>query len=292
MLIDSFLQYLKTEKRFSHHTCRAYQSDLSQFQHFLSNQYAIDDLRKVDHHLVRNWLVEIVDSGLGNRSTNRKLSSLKAFYRFLLKNGEINKNPLSKIQSPKVSKRLPQFVEEKKMEVIPDQDLGDFKSLRSFLIVEFLYSTGMRQSELIQLKISDIDRRDLTVKILGKRSKERIVPIRPDLIALIDKYILLRNELPESCDHSFLIVTDQGNKAYPKLIYRSVVGLLGEVTTQEKKSPHVLRHTYATHLLNNGADLNAVKELLGHSNLSATQVYTHNTFEKLKTIYKQAHPRA
>lgn len=292
MPLSSFIQYLETEKRVSSHTITAYSHDISSFHNFIENNFDELDLTKVNHLMIRSWLVDLFDKGIGSRSVNRKLSSLKTFYRFLVQNGDLDVNPLSKVITPKQEKRLPEFIEEKKLGGLKAQlNEDDFSGKRDLLIVEILYATGMRLSELLGVKLSDVDRASQQIKVLGKRNKERIVPISGSLINLIDSYILERNSVtPDNQD--YLIVTDKGAKAYPNLIYRSVNSSLAKVTTQNKKSPHVLRHSFATHLLNNGADLNAVKELLGHSNLSATQVYTHNTFEKLKSIYKQAHPRA
>lgn len=292
MPLSSFIQYLETEKRVSSHTITAYSHDISSFHNFIENNFDELDLTKVNHLMIRSWLVDLFDKGIGSRSVNRKLSSLKTFYRFLVQNGDLDVNPLSKVITPKQEKRLPEFIEEKKLGGLKAQlNEDDFSGKRDLLIVEILYATGMRLSELLGVKLSDVDRASQQIKVLGKRNKERIVPISGSLINLIDSYILERDSVtPDNQD--YLIVTDKGAKAYPNLIYRSVNSSLAKVTTQNKKSPHVLRHSFATHLLNNGADLNAVKELLGHSNLSATQVYTHNTFEKLKSIYKQAHPRA
>ena len=289
---DLFLQFLQTEKRVSVHTITAYQKDIQDFIDFLADEYEEIDLTKVNHSMVRTWLVHLVQSGLSSRSVNRKLSALKSFFKFLLQNEEVNMNPLAKMTAPKIEKRLPEFVEEKKMKILTSELSEDsFEALRNKLILELLYSTGIRLSELIGLKIKDIDKARMSIKVYGKRNKERIIPISNKLLELIDRYINERTLIADN-KSDCLIVTDKGLEAYPNLIYRSINSSLSIISTQKKKSPHVMRHTFATHLLNNGADLNAVKELLGHSNLSATQVYTHNTFEKLKNIYKQAHPRA
>lgn len=285
-----FLQYLAIEKRSSRHTLTAYSSDLEEFEKFLLDTYSLHDDAAVDHLVVRSWVIQLMENNISARSVNRKITTLKTFYRFLQREfGEIQ-NPMEKVLSPKTSKRLPVFVEESGMELLLDKvDFGDgFAGLRDRLIIDMLYGTGMRLSELIELQLSDIDLFRRQLKVLGKRNKERIIPIHTELGTWIEKYLAAR---PESAVFTFF-VTDKGGKLYEKFVYRLVNSYLSQVTTISKKSPHVLRHTFATHLLNNGADLNAIKELLGHANLSATQVYTHTTIEKLKNIHKQAHPRA
>jgi len=289
---DRFLAYIQYEKRYSPNTVTAYRIDLDQFFAFLSAQYQLDDIRVVDHSMIRSWLVFLMDYGDSPRSVNRKLTSLKSFYRFLLKEGTVENNPMRKITSPKTSKRLPEFVETEKMSDLIGQMEGieGFQALRNRIIIEMFYNTGIRLSELLNLKETDVDFHSDTIKVLGKRNKERIIPFTKKFGSLLKDYIHEKEKkfgtLPE------LFLTDKGRKIYAKQIYLIVKNNLGNVTTLEKKSPHVLRHTFATHLLNNGAELNAVKELLGHANLAATQIYTHNTIEKLKRIYKQAHPRA
>ena len=246
----------------------------------------------VDHSMIRSWLVFLMEQGDSPRSVNRKLTSLKSFYRFLLKEGVVDYNPMRKIISPKTSKRLPEFIETEKIMALIEQmaDIKGFSGLRNRIIVEMFYNTGIRLSELLTLKETDIDFHSDTIKVLGKRNKERLIPFTKKFGSLLKVYIAEKEKsfglVPE------LFLTNKGGKMYPKLIYLIVKNHLAGVTTLDKKSPHVLRHTFATHLLNNGAELNAVKELLGHANLAATQVYTHNTIEKLKRIYKQAHPRA
>ncbi|MGB0403745.1 MAG: tyrosine-type recombinase/integrase [Salibacteraceae bacterium] len=296
MVIDEFLQYISSEKRFSHHTIKAYQKDLETFQLFILNHFEINDLTKVSHQDVRSWLVDLKSSGLTNRSINRKISTLKSFYRFLLREAVVENNPMAKVVAPKSGKRLPEFVEKDKIELILDQPSGqldnDFELCRDFLIIELLYATGIRLSELISIKDFDVDHSNGQLKVLGKRDKERIIPLANDLLFRVQDYIKIKETSQIANSKKNLFLTARGKELYPKLVYRLVNRRIGEVSSQKKRSPHVLRHTFATHLLNNGADLNAVKELLGHANLSATQVYTHNTFEKLKNIYKQAHPRA
>ena len=242
--------------------------------------------------MIRSWLVNMMEQNITTRSVNRKLTTLKSFYRFLLREGVLEENPMRRITPPKTSKRLPVFVEKDKMGLLFDQvGFGDgYPGLRNKLILEMFYSTGIRLSELMNLKETDIDFHHDTIKVLGKRNKERLIPFSNKFEVLLKSYLEeKRNSFGEVID---LFLTDTGKRVYPKMIYRIVIQHLGEVTTLSKKSPHVLRHSFATHLLNNGAELNAVKELLGHANLSATQVYTHNTIDKLKRIYKQAHPKA
>lgn len=247
----------------------------------------------ISHYEIREWIVYLMENNISARSINRKISTLKSFFKFLHREGHITKNPLLKISSPKNQKKLPSFVEKNKMDLLLDkiEFANDFEGVRDSLIIEILYLTGIRLSELINIKLTDVDFGEKAIKVLGKRNKERLVPITNELINSINYYIKHRNQL-KHIENNYLLLTQKGEKVYPKLIYRIVNRYLELVTTIEKKSPHVLRHTFATHMLNNGADLNAIKEILGHANLSATEVYTHNTFEKLKSIYKQAHPRA
>jgi len=292
MLLDEFLKYLQLEKRYSNNTVKAYQIDLTQFQNYLEETYE-SVLQKAKHQMVRSWLAQMLDYGISPRTVNRKITTLKSFYKFLLKNDIINENPTIKVVPPKMSKKLPVFVEEGQMRQLLDElDFGyDYAGLRDKLMIELFYSTGIRQAELINLKIKDIDLSSSIIKVLGKRNKERLIPLTIELRQKIDVYLKLRAELPVK-DSSYLLLTNKGKKLYPVLVYRRVNYYLSQVTSLDKKSPHVLRHTFATHMLNNGADLNAIKELLGHANLSATQVYTHNTIDKLKKVYNQAHPRA
>ena len=292
MLLNEFLKYLKLEKRYSSHTVKAYQIDLTQFQDYLEETYE-SVLQKAKHPMVRSWLAQMLDFGFSPRSVNRKITTLKSFYKFLLKEEEIKEDPTIKIVSPKMSKKIPSFVEEAQMRKLLDElDFVDgYAGVRDKLIIELFYSTGIRQAELINLKIKDIDISGRTIKVLGKRNKERLIPLTNVLCQKIDAYLKLRAELPIK-DYSYLLLTTKGKRLYPSLVYRQVNHYLSQVTSLDKKSPHVLRHTFATHMLNNGADLNAIKELLGHANLSATQVYTHNTIDKLKKVYNQAHPRA
>ena len=292
MPIQSFLQYIRFEKRFSPNTVLAYQNDLEQFFDYASTTYGISDPAEVQHGVIRSWIVALMEEEISTRSINRKLTSLKTYFKFLLRKQQISHNPMLKVQAPKTSKRLPVFVDQQKMELLfNDVDFGEgFIGLRDRLMLELLYVTGMRLAELIGIKDADVDLFAAQVKVLGKRNKERIIPFSTKLKELIQIYLKARKH--EFQDSLTLLVTDKGKPLYPKMVYRIVTQRLGEVTTLEKRSPHVLRHTFATHMLNNGADINSVKEILGHANLSATQVYTHNTIEKLKEVYKLAHPRA
>lgn len=293
MHIESFTKYLKFEKRYSPHTIRAYINDLNQFYSF--QQLTIPDFSfpvHINHHLIRNWIVNLNQQGNSSRSINRKISSIKKYSRFLLSNKIIDKNPFEKIVLPKIQKKLPSFINTEEISLVSEiiDFQKDFNGKRDLLIMEILYCTGIRLSELINLKETDIDTYSMSIKVLGKRNKERIIPFPLSLKSIIEDYIQEKHRI--GIHIPYLITTNGGKQAYPKQIYRIVTKYLGIVTTNEKKNPHVLRHTFATHLLNNGADLNAVKELLGHANLSATQIYTHNTFKKLNSIYKLAHPRA
>jgi len=292
MDLRSFLQYLEHEKRFSPHTVTAYRSDLLQFFNFQEKTYETKSIEEITHPMIRSWIVGMMEKGITPRSINRKITTLKSYYKFLLRKGEIVQNPMLKVQSPKVSKRLPVFVDVNKMELLfaPGQFGDDFEGRRDCLLLEFFYATGMRLSELIGIRDKDIDLYSCQVKVLGKRNKERIIPFSHKLKDLVSGYQKLRDEKFSAVTSFF--ITNNGKVLYPRFVYRIVTAHIGEVTTLSKKSPHVLRHTFATHMLNNGADINSVKELLGHANLSATQIYTHNTIEKLKKVYKQAHPRA
>lgn len=288
---ESFLSYLQYEKRYSAHTVLSYDCDLTQFFEFISKikEVAVEDITFKD---VRRWIVFLMNEGKTSRTVNRKLSSLKSFFKYLLRESIIETNPMDRVVGPKQGKKLPGFVSEHAMQILREVDFGEgFEGVRDQLVVEMFYQTGMRLSELMKLDESDFDRSTSLVKVLGKRNNERIIPVGKSLINLLDKYLKVRMETFGNVN-GFLFVTKKGVPVYEKLLYRIVTKHLSQITTMAKRSPHVLRHTFATHLLNNGAELNAVKELLGHSNLSATQIYTHTTFERLNNIYKQAHPRA
>ncbi len=293
MSIPKFVQYLQTERRYSKNTVTAYETDLNQLASFSSSEYEVNDLKEVNGSILRSWMVSMLEEGKGAVSINRKISTCKSYYSFLLRGGEIKKLPTSKLISPKAKKVLPKFVKESEMENLfeqikfPEDDLG----IRDFLLVEILYSCGIRLSELIGIKENDVDLNNGSIKVLGKRNKERIIPVRNELLQKVKDWINIK-KINGKFDRQYLLVTDKGEKLYPKFVYRKVNYYLGQVTYLQKKSPHVLRHTFATHMLNNGAELNTIKEILGHANLSATQIYTHNSIEKLKNIYNQAHPRA
>lgn len=287
---NSFLEYLQYEKRFSNHTILAYSNDLEQFSTYLQTTYDVVDVKDISHLQIRSWIVSMMDEKISPRSVNRKITALKSFYRFLLRQQVVKENPMLKVQSPKNSKRLPVFVEKDNMNTLLETiEFGnDFDGQRNKLIIEFLYATGVRLSEMINLKKAHINLSGTQLKVLGKRNKERIIPFNMELKVQLEAYL----KLDEVKSSDYVFVTKNGKKLYEKFVYRVVNKYLSEVTSIQKKSPHVLRHTFATHMLNNGADLNAIKELLGHANLSATQVYTHNTVEKLKNVHKQAHPKA
>ena len=293
-LIQPFLDYLKFEKRYSAHTLTSYQTDLVDFFDYLNIQFGNMPLKDISHTYVRSWLAGIKDKGLTSKSINRKISSLKSFFKYHLKTGSINDTPMAKVISPKINKRLPVFVKErdtKKLVEALNQSTEDWKSLNAKMIITIFYETGMRLSELITLKEKQIDFSRSHIKVLGKGNKERIIPVSKKVIISIREYQQLKKKNFEQ-PVDFLLTTEKGKKLYPKYAYLLVNQYLGQASTLDKKSPHVLRHTFATHLMNNGADLNAVKELLGHSSLASTQVYTHNTIEKLKDVHKKAHPKA
>ena len=290
---ESFINYLKYEKRYSHLTAIAYKKDLDQFEEFYVKTIGDFNVEGINDKIARMWVVELMDKGISARTVNKKISALKSFYKYLLRFEVVKENNLDNVIVPKVRKKLPQFVEEKNLDhLLDDGYFGkDFEALRDKLILSLLYGTGVRLSELMHLKDADIHTSEFLIKVLGKRNKERIVPYPRSLNQLIEEYKSERNRLfgsPTEC----LLLTEKGKPVYEKLIYRVVNKYLSMVTTLDKKSPHVLRHSFATHMLNRGADLNAVKEMLGHANLSATQIYTHTSLEKIRKVYRQAHPRS
>ncbi|MFA6087398.1 tyrosine-type recombinase/integrase [Mucilaginibacter sp.] len=303
MFLGRFIQYIKFEKRYSHHTVSAYQSDLDQFLLFLNpphTEASVSHPSHITHHDIRNWMVHLMDGGISPRSVNRKVATLRKYFKFLLQEGDITVNPTSRISASKVAKNLPVVVDGDKLTGMLDGKLDglekiftdDFQGTRDKLIIEMLFGTGMRLAELTGVKETDINFYENTIKVLGKRNKQRIIPLNTELVLLLKQYMELKKSEKFHNNSLTFFVTNKGTNIYPKLIYNTVQRYLSNISTQSKKSPHVLRHTFATSLLNKGADLNAIKELLGHANLSATQIYTHNSVERLKSIYKQAHPKA
>lgn len=294
--IHSFIDYLKFEKRVSIHTVTAYQHDLEQFFTYIKNNLDIAEISDITASEIRTWIITLLeDNEHSTRTVNRKLSSLKAYYRYMIKVGHIESNPMLQIHSPKFQKKLPEYVEIADMaKLFNDIDFGnDFEGIRDHLVLEMFYATGIRLSELLGIRKKDIDFINQNIKVLGKRNKERIIPFGNKLGDLLTSYMEYYEKIDvENKENYYIFVAANGKRLYPKAVYRIVRKYLDLVTTIDKRSPHVIRHTFATHLLNNGADLNAIKEILGHSSLAATQVYTHNSMEKLKSIYKQAHPRA
>lgn len=290
-MITAFLDHLRYEKRVSAHTLTAYSNDLDQFGKYLLFQYECDAPQTATAPMIRSWIVSLVEEGMNPTSVNRKMATLRSYFRFLRRRQLVTNDPTRNLHSLKTKRKLPAYVEEKAMDLLFDDDTftEDFPGLRDRVILELLYGTGMRLSELLELRVSNIDAESRIVRVLGKRSKERLIPITTSLATLLTSYIAQR--APEEATES-LILTDSFKPAYPVFIQRTVKKYLSAVTTLGQKSPHVLRHTYATHLLNRGADLNAIKELLGHANLAATQIYTHNSIEKLKKSHQQAHPKA
>ena len=292
--IQSFLDYLKFQKRYSPHTIRSYQDDLIQFFDYLELQFGKVLPAEISHNYIRSWLASMKEKSITSKTINRKISTLKSFFKYLIKTGVIKNTPMSKVIAPKNSKRLPGFIKVEDAGKLIDslKNTGDWKSLNTKMLVTLFYNTGMRLSELINLKEGQIDFGKKQIKVLGKGNKERIIPVSPEIIKIIKDYIQnKKKEFENSADT--LLVTEKGKKMYSKYPYLLVkMFLTKEIKTLDKKSPHILRHSFATHLSNNGADLNAIKELLGHASLAATQVYTHNTIEKLKDVYKKAHPKA
>lgn len=292
--INTFLDYLKFQKRYARHTITSYENDLTSFFDFLSIQFNETLITNIKPAFIRSWLADLKSNDLTSKSINRKISALKTFFKYLIRQGELEVSPMTTIVSPKQNKRLPQFVDQRDTATLFTyvEFNNDWKGITERLVLSLLYNTGMRQAELIGLKEDYIDYSKNTIKVLGKGNKERIIPVREELIIEIKMYRKLKYETLTNQDKLFLLVRENGECLYPKWVYNCVKKYLSLITTIDKKSPHILRHTFATHLSNNGADLNAVKELLGHSSLAATQIYTHNTIEKLKDIYKKAHPKA
>ena len=293
-MINSFLKYIEFERRYSAHTVVSYKNDLEQFNVFLSSLDSQISLELVEYSHIRGWIISLVENKISASSINRKMASLRSYYKYLLKSGNSTNDPSKQLKALKTPKRLPQFAQESEMqklfELVDFND--DFDGVRDKLILELLYATGMRRAELIGLKTSSINIEKRQIKVLGKRNKERIIPLNIEVTTLVKKYLQLREDEFMSEANVCLLLTNKGQPLYEAFVYRKVKQYLGTATSLEKNSPHILRHTFATHLLNNGADLNAVKELLGHSSLAATQVYTHNSLDKLKKVFEKAHPKA
>jgi integrase/recombinase XerC len=287
-MFDKFTSYLQFEKRYSEHTVLAYGQDLNAFVEFAEVK-KIADFADLSSAFIRSWIVYLIEGGMKNKSVNRKLASLRTFYKWMRKEGLIDHSPMTKVQGPKNEKHLPVFAKESELLPSKIEELfsDDYSGKRDALMLELFYQTGIRLSELIGLTLKDIQGNQ--IKVLGKRNKERIIPISDDLVQQIQKYLELRKEISSKCEN--LLLLDSGNKLYPTFAYRKINYYLGKVTSLDKKSPHILRHTFATHMLNRGTGLETLKDLLGHANLSATQVYTHNSFAQLNSIYSQAHPR-
>ena len=291
-MIDAFLEYLSLEKKYSLHTITAYKNDLRSFKDFLVSEYDQENFLEVHYPQIRNWIVVLVGENISNRTINRKISSLKSLYKFLQKTSQIEVNPLSQHKSLKTEKRVQvPFTTKEINAVICQIEVGDdFISTRDKLIVELFYSTGIRRAELINIKSRDISFSDSTIKVLGKRNKERYVPLLTSVVETLEKYLELKKDFSIGLEE--LLITKKGNKIYETLVYRIINSYFSGVSSKEKKSPHILRHSFATHLLNQGANLNSVKELLGHSSLAATQVYVQNSLDAIKKVYNQAHPRS
>ncbi len=295
MLIEKYINYLRYEKNYSLHTEISYSRDLAQFSDFLGGIHFPDvNLQSVDNDIIRMWVVSLMENKMSPRSVNRKLSTLKSFYKYLLRIGEMTINPVKKVVGPRISKPLPAFVNNADMDKILDNamDNDTFEGgVRNHLMIELFYVTGMRRAELLGLKDTDVDFYTKTIQVTGKRNKQRLIPISDNTKELIEKYIEIRNNEIQN-QSGYLFVKENGGQLYPMLVHRIVTANMKQVSTLAKTSPHVLRHTFATSMLNNGADINAVKEILGHSSLAATEIYTHTSFEELKKIYNKAHPRA
>jgi integrase/recombinase XerC len=292
--MELFFKYLQYEKRFSPHTIISYQTDLQQFKEYLLEVYEVEDLKLADHAIIRSWVVALVQKDLDSRTIHRKIASLRSYFKFLIRRGEVEFNPTVRIKAPKLAKKLPSFIPEDAFTQVLDQGVfsDDFKGHREKLILELLYGTGMRLAELTNLKLADINLSSSTLKVLGKGNKERILPLNPSLVTTLSAYLQKRLATFPDNNSSFLFVTDKEAPLYPKYVYRVVKKYMSTVSTAQKNSPHVFRHSFATHLLNRGADLGAIKDLLGHASLAATQVYTHNSIEKLKAVFEKAHPKA
>ena len=293
MPFTSFLDYLSLEKNYSKHTLIAYHKDLLGFREFALSEFDFSEINNVSYAIIRSWIVKLVGDGVSNRTINRKISSLRTYYRFLLKIGDIEVSPLVKHKVLKTTKKLQVPFSEKEIEDVLEILKGEnsFLGLRNKLIVELFYSTGMRRGELVNLKLNDISDSQKTIKVLGKRNKERIIPLLPSALITIASYLGYRKDLSSVKDVDYLLLTEKGTKIYETLVYRVINNYFSKASEKVKKSPHILRHSFATHLLNEGADIKSVKELLGHSSLASTQIYANNSISKLKQVYKNTHPR-
>lgn len=289
-MIERFIQYIQSEKRYSEHTIAAYKRDLDQFSLFLEKKYGIKDILTVNSEIVRSYIIDLKDEDLKNRSINRKISSLRSFYNYCLREKQISVTPLFGVKSMKQPKELVKFVPEHDIKKMQFEQNDDFLVRRDEVVFEILYQTGMRQTEMRSLRDDDVNKISKTIKVHGKRNKDRIIPVGEELLEMIENYIVIRDRQFPNRNSSSLIVDDNGNEASPQFVYGLIHEMLKGITTIEQKSPHVLRHTFATHLLNRGADIRAIQKLLGHSSLNSTQIYTHNTIDKLKDVYKKAHP--
>ena len=294
MLLKTFLEYLLLEKKYSQLTVTAYKKDISAFQQYLEDSTSNKDLKEVSYQDIRQWIIHMVNLGMSNRTVNRKVSALNSFYKYLIKIEEISSNPLSTHKALKTSKKNQIPFSETEINAVLNtiSHAQTFEGARNKLIIELFYATGIRRIELINIKLKDIDLENKTVKILGKRNKERLIPLIQTIITSIKQYLTYRDQLENSNQCDYLLVTQKGVKLYETLVYRIIKDYFSVVSSKIKKSPHILRHSFATHLLNKGAEINAVKELLGHSSLAATQVYTHNSIAQLKKVYQKAHPRS
>jgi len=293
-MLKSFINYLKYEKRYSPHTVISYQNDITSFYNYILDTYSVEDVKKVTHFMIRSWLVKMMQDGMSSKTVNRKFSALRSYFIFLKRNGIINGNPAKKVIPPKISKRLPVTVQKNDMDKLLDEIVFEenFQGYRNKIIISLLYNTGMRRAELINLKDGSFDFINNSVKVLGKGNKERIIPLTNDVIKLLKEYLEMRDKHFECTQFDYTIVTDKGKKLYPRFVYDVVKSNLSKVSPVQRRSPHILRHSIATHLADEEVDLNAIKAMLGHASLSATQIYTHNSVEKLRKAYIKAHPKA
>ncbi|MEO6904849.1 MAG: tyrosine-type recombinase/integrase [Ginsengibacter sp.] len=292
--IKDFLNYLTFQKRYSENTIISYQNDLNAFFEFIFLEYEINYVKEISSPIIRTWLASLKENKFSSKSINRKISSLKSFFKYQLRMKNISLSPVATISSLKISRRLPSFIEEKDLKTLLNHDYFSetFEGKTNFLLFEILYQTGIRRNELIHLKESDVDKSSGTIKVLGKGNKERLIPVNNEMLKMIDEYISEKRKQFPDLSEDFLLINKKGKYLDPKYVYNVVKLNLSKVSTNERKSPHILRHSFATHLTNHGAEINSIKELLGHSSLASTQIYTHNTIEKLKEVHKQAHPKS